>query len=258
MLCSSNISQCRGETGKNDIQSLLSRFHWGNFVVGTDHDQAAMDVVQKFIADIFTQSRSIIKKELLPFQIVKSVENPRPKNTQKKHVPSLRPKAMHTTIYQLTKKIVQKLSSGKGILIPITPALCARIAMMRKWHVKKIDGTLKVDNDYWQLFDDLQDIRTSARRDNTTDPKVIAKRVAKAFSSMLEKDHKRHGSDPDEEIPEAAATTDDAAISYQADIDAALDARNQGQNPLPTAEGEGEQVESGELAETPQVGTTAS
>ncbi|KAJ7300989.1 hypothetical protein DFH08DRAFT_121767 [Mycena albidolilacea] len=108
----------------------------------------------------------------------------------------------------------------------------------RKWHVKKIEGTLKVDkDDYWQLADDdLQDIRTSARRDNTTDPKVIAKRVAKAFSSMLEKDRKRHGSDPDEEIPEAATTTDDAAISYQADIDAALDARNQGQNPLPTTE----------------------
>jgi hypothetical protein len=47
--------------------------------------------------------------------------------------------------------------------------------------MKKIDGTLKVDKDnYWQLVDDdLQDIRTSARRDNTTDPKVIAKHVAK-------------------------------------------------------------------------------
>jgi hypothetical protein len=73
---------------------------------------------------------------------------------------------------------------------------------------------------------------------------------------MLEKDCKRHGSDPDEEIPEATTTTDDAAISYQADIDAALDARNQGQNPLPTAEGEEQDVESGESAETPGVGTT--
>jgi hypothetical protein len=61
---------------------------------------------------------------------VKSVENPRAKNTQKKHVPSLCPKAMHTTIYQLTKNIVQKLSGGKVISIPITPALCARVAMM--------------------------------------------------------------------------------------------------------------------------------
>jgi hypothetical protein len=61
---------------------------------------------------------------------VKSVENPCAKNTQKKHVPSLRPKAMHTTIDQLTKNIIQKLSSGKVISIPITPALCARVAMM--------------------------------------------------------------------------------------------------------------------------------
>jgi hypothetical protein len=51
----------------------------------------------------------------------------------------------------------------------------------RKWHVKKIEGTLKVDKDnYWQLVDnDLQDIRTSARCDNTTNPKVIEKCVAK-------------------------------------------------------------------------------
>jgi hypothetical protein len=47
--------------------------------------------------------------------------------------------------------------------------------------VKKIEGTLKVNkDDYWQLVDnDLQDIHTSACRDNTTDPKAIAKCVAK-------------------------------------------------------------------------------
>lgn len=121
----------------------MLRFRWGNFVAGTEHDQAAMDIVQKSIADAFTQSRSIIKKEvrepsllisllliLIPRQIVKSVENPRPKKSDKKHVPSLRPKAERTTIYQLTKTIVQKLSGGKAISIPITPALCARVAMM--------------------------------------------------------------------------------------------------------------------------------
>jgi hypothetical protein len=105
---------------------------------------------------------------------------------------------MHTTIYQHTKTIIQKLSGGKVISIPIMLALCACIAMMvclifwvkyyslanffqRKWHVKKIEGTLKVNSDdYWKLVDDdLQDICTSARRDNTTDPKTIAKRVAK-------------------------------------------------------------------------------
>ncbi|KAJ7803684.1 hypothetical protein B0H14DRAFT_2613131 [Mycena olivaceomarginata] len=242
MLCSSNISQYRGETGKNDVQALLSRYLWGNFVVGTEHDQAAMDIVQKFIAEVFTQSRSIIKKEL-----VKSVESPRTKNTGQKHVPSLRPKATHTTIYQLTKTIVQKLSGGKTISIPITPVLCARVAMMRKWHVKKIEGTLKVDNDdFWQLVDnDLQEVRNSARRDKTTDPKIIAKCVTKAFSSMLDKDRRHHGSNPDKEIPAATTTTDGAAISYQADIDAALDARNQGQSLSTTVEEEAEQIESG-------------
>ncbi|KAJ7347292.1 hypothetical protein DFH08DRAFT_1002059 [Mycena albidolilacea] len=241
-LCSSNISQYRGETGKNDIQALLLRFRWGNFVPGTEHDQAAMDIVQKFIADAFTQSRSIIKKE-----IVKSVEIPRPKksNSDKKHVPSLRPKEERTTIYQLTKTVVQKLSGGKSISIPITAALCARVAMMRKWHVKT-DGAVNADSDYWKLIDDdLRDIRTKARRD-TTDPKIIAKRVAKAFSHMLEKDRMRHGSNPDEEIPDAATTTDVAAITYQADIDVALGARNQGQHLSPPAEREEEQSQSGE------------
>jgi hypothetical protein len=74
---------------------------------------------------------------------------------------------------------------------------------------------------------------------------------------MLEKDRKRHGSDPDEEIPEATTTTDDTAISYQADIDTALDARNQGQNLSTTAECEGEQIESGASAEAPENEMTA-
>ncbi|KAJ7880049.1 hypothetical protein B0H14DRAFT_3434791 [Mycena olivaceomarginata] len=69
-LCSSNISQYRGETRKNDVQALLLCFRWGNFVAGTEHDQAAMDIVQKSITDAFIQSRSIIK------EIMKSVENP--------------------------------------------------------------------------------------------------------------------------------------------------------------------------------------
>ncbi|KAF7350243.1 hypothetical protein MVEN_01327800 [Mycena venus] len=268
-LCSSNISQYRGETGKNDVQvsfdlgwhrsySMLafrhycSRFRWGNFVAGTEHDQAAMDIIQKSIADAFTQSRSIIKKE-----IVKSVENPHPKKSNKKHVPSLRPKAERTAIYQLTKTIVQKLSGGKAISIPITPALCARVAMMRKWHVRIVDGTVNADSDYWILVDDdLRDIRTKARHD-TTDPKNIAKRVAKAFSSILDKDRNHHGSNPEEEIPDAATTTDDAAITYQADIDAALDARNQGQHLSPPAEYEEQQSGSGASAGAPEVETIA-
>ncbi|KAJ7880048.1 hypothetical protein B0H14DRAFT_2566544 [Mycena olivaceomarginata] len=80
------------------------------------------------------------------------------------------------------------LSSGKAISIPITPALCARVAMMRKWHVKIVDGMILVD-------DNLRDIRTKARWD-TTDPKIIAKHIAKAFNPMLEKDCMHHGSDP--------------------------------------------------------------
>jgi hypothetical protein len=122
----------------------------------------------------------------------------------------------------------------------------------------------------------LQEIHNSACRNNTTDPKVIAKCVAKwvscfftllflltyfcrAFSFMLEKDHRHHGSNPDEEIPAATTTTDDTVISYQANINAALDARNQGQDLLTKAEGEREQIESGAgvLAEAPEVEITA-
>ncbi|KAJ7450511.1 hypothetical protein B0H11DRAFT_2077259, partial [Mycena galericulata] len=172
-----------------------------------------MDVVQKFIGDVLTQSRSTIKKE----EIVKSVEVAKQKKNP--DPPSLRPDHTHTTIYQLTKTIVQKLSGGKAISIPITPALCARVAMMRKWHVRRIENKLSSEDtgkNLWELVDqDLQMIRTVARKD-TEDSAEIAKRVAKAFAAILDKDRKRHGSDPTEEIPDA---TDDALISYQADIE---------------------------------------
>ncbi|KAJ7879323.1 hypothetical protein B0H13DRAFT_1892282 [Mycena leptocephala] len=227
MLCSSKASQYKGETGKNDVQSLLIRHRWGNFVIGTEHDKAAMDVILKFIGETYTQSRSIIKKE-----IVKSLEVPVPSGSRKKHTPSLRPKEAHTTIYQLTKLIVQKLSGGKGVSIPVSAALCSRVALMRKWHLKKLENSIKNTDtdDYWELVDlDLQAIRTKAR-EGTVDPAEIAKRVARAFASILDKDRKRHGSNPNEEIPEAATVTDDGAISYQADIDEALDARNRGHN----------------------------
>ncbi|KAJ7904832.1 hypothetical protein B0H13DRAFT_2510585 [Mycena leptocephala] len=223
MLCSSKISQYKGETGKNDILALLCRHRWGNFVVGTEHDRAAMDIIQKFIGDAFTQSRSIIKKE-----IVKSVETPRAKNGGQTHIPTLRPNDTHATIYQLTKTIVQRLSGGK-----------------RKWHVKKVGNTVKKSDtdDYWQLIDDdLRQIRESAR-ENTTDPSAVAKRVGRAFSSILDKDRNRRGSNPDEEIPDSATVTDDAGISYQADIDAAIEARNQGQSlDTEAAGGDAEQV----------------
>ncbi|KAJ7322804.1 hypothetical protein DFH08DRAFT_817951 [Mycena albidolilacea] len=205
-----------GKTGKNNVQALLLRFRWGNFVAGTEHDQAVMDIIQKSIADAFTQSCSIIKKE-----IVKSVENPRPKKSDK-HVPSLCPKAECTMIYQLTKTIVQKLSSGKAISIPITPALCAHIAMMCKWHVRIVDGM------------------------------NITKRITKAFSSILDKDREHHRSNPDEKIPNATTTTDDAAITYQADINVALDARNQGQHLSPLAEHKKQQSRSGASAGAPK------
>lgn len=51
-------------TYQDSLQTLLTRHRWGNFVAGTEHDQAAMDVIQKFIGDVLTQSRSAIKKEV--------------------------------------------------------------------------------------------------------------------------------------------------------------------------------------------------
>ncbi|KAJ7222557.1 hypothetical protein GGX14DRAFT_558649 [Mycena pura] len=232
-LCSIQITQYRGEAAKNDVQTLLTRHRWGNFVAGTEHDKAAMDVIQKFIGDVLTQSRSAIKKE-----IVKSVETAKQKKSQ--DPPSLRPDHTHTTIYQLTKTIVQKLSGGKAISIPITPALCARVAMMRKWHVRRIENKLSPEDagkSLWELVDqDLQIIRTVARKD-TEDSAEIAKRVAKAFAAILDKDRKRHGSNPTEEIPD---TIDDALVSYQADIDGTIEARSHGQT-VSTGEGTEEQ-----------------
>ncbi|KAJ7501895.1 hypothetical protein B0H11DRAFT_2368791 [Mycena galericulata] len=227
-LCSSHITQYKGEAARNDVQTLLIRHRWGNFVVGTEHDKSAMDIVQKFIGDVFTQSRSIINKEP---EIVKSVEVPKPTGPQKKSsTPALRDAATHTTIYQLTKIIAQKLSGGKTVSIPITPALCARVALMRKWHVKMVEKGTSTKEDYWDHVDkDLQKIRTTARND-AEDATEIAKRVARVFSSMLDKDRQRHGSNASEEIPDVSTATDDAVISYQADIDETIEARSRGAN----------------------------
>ncbi|KAJ7833065.1 hypothetical protein B0H13DRAFT_1914742 [Mycena leptocephala] len=148
---------------------------------------------------------------------------------------------MHTTIHQLTKTIVQKPSGGKVVSIPITPALCGRIALMHKWHVKKVRKTVKKSSEtdnYWQLVnEDPREICESAR-ENTTAANTITKRVGKVFSAILEKDPKQHGSNPDEEIPDFTTVTDDTGISYQADIEAAIEARNQGQSLDTEAAGE--------------------
>lgn len=60
--------------------------------------------------------------------------------------------------------------------------------------------------------------------------------LPRAFAAILDKDRKRHGSNPTEEIPDA---TDDALISYQADIDETIEARSHGQT-VSMGEGEGE------------------
>ncbi|KAJ7842590.1 hypothetical protein B0H13DRAFT_1909764 [Mycena leptocephala] len=164
-------------------QALLCRHCWGNFVVGTEHDRAAMDVIQKFIGDAFTQSHSIIKKE-----IVKSVETLRVKGSQT-HIPTLRPNTTHTTIYQLTKTIVQKLSGGKVVSIPITPALCGCIALMLvdKTYVKSVSlpertplmqtqsrGVLGTDSDAAiEACNQGQSLDTEAAGEDAEQPAVI-------------------------------------------------------------------------------------
>ncbi|KAJ7929863.1 hypothetical protein B0H13DRAFT_2310252 [Mycena leptocephala] len=149
-------------------------------------------------------SRSVIKKE-----IVKSVEvSARRRLARRRH----RPFGQMTAHNNLPthQNITHKLCGGKSTSIPITPSLCSRVALMRKWHVKKVENTVNDPDtaDYSELVDkDLQKIRSKARK-GTTDADEIAKRVARAFASILDKDH-----------PDATATTDEAGMAYQADID---------------------------------------
>ncbi|KAJ7165452.1 hypothetical protein C8R43DRAFT_1122174 [Mycena crocata] len=256
-LCSTHLTQYKGEAAKNDIQTMLMRHRWGNFVAGTEHDKAAMDTIQKFIGEALTQQRAAIKKE-----IVKSVLQPvvKPAAQAKKKSaaassagPSLRPDSSHTTIYQLTKTIVQKLSGGKAISIPITAALCGRVAMMRKWYVRMVEDNIPSEDKgkaLWELVDqDLQRIRSMARKD-TEDTTEIAKRVARAFVSILEKDRKRHGSNPSEEIPDVNTSTDATVISYQADIDETIEARNHGRSVSTAESADGTSTGAGEGAGT--------
>ncbi|KAJ7853243.1 hypothetical protein B0H13DRAFT_1904225 [Mycena leptocephala] len=79
--------------------------------------------------------------------------------------------------------------------------------------------------------------------------------TGRVFSAILEKDRKRQGSNPDEEIPDSATVTDDAGISYQADIDAAIEARNQGQSL--DAEAVGEDAEQPAVIEGPNESSEA-
>ncbi|KAF8133542.1 hypothetical protein K438DRAFT_1998043 [Mycena galopus ATCC 62051] len=188
MLFSSKITEYKGDVAKSTVQTLLFRHRWGNFVVGTEDDKSSMDVVSRFLGDVLTQSRSTIKKEL-------------------------------------TKVIAQKLCGGRTISIPITAALCSRVALMRKWHVRTIEQSLNTD-EFWDFVDiDLEKIRATARKD-TTDANEIAKRVARAFAACLDADRKRHGSNASEEIPDVATASTEDAIAYQEDIDDNLDARH--------------------------------
>ncbi|KAJ7512521.1 hypothetical protein B0H11DRAFT_2214311 [Mycena galericulata] len=121
--------------------------------------------------------------------------------------------------------IALKLFGGKTVSIPITPAFCARVALMRKWHVNMLNKGTSNTGDYWEQVDkDLKKIRTQARND-TED----ADEVATAFSSILENDCKGHGSNAAEEIPDATSTADEAVISYQANVDETIEACSRGQ-----------------------------
>ncbi|KAF8217530.1 hypothetical protein K438DRAFT_1746831 [Mycena galopus ATCC 62051] len=167
MLFSSKITE-----RKDDIAKC-----WGNSVVGTEHNKSFMDVVSMFLSKILTQSCSTIKKE-----IVKSVKVPFPdrvkKEKKEKHTPSLCPTETHTTIYQLTKLIAQKLCGGRTISIPITAALCSHVASMCKWHIRTIKQSLNT-NEFWDFINiNLEKIHATARKD-TTDINEIVKRVAR-------------------------------------------------------------------------------
>lgn len=66
--------------------------------------------------------------------------------------------------------------------------------------------------------------------------------VYRAFSSILDKDRVRHGSNSTEQIPDAATATDEAGMAYQTDIDEVIEARNRGQS----FSGDAEQQSGGE------------
>jgi hypothetical protein len=64
--------------------------------------------------------------------------------------------------------------------------------------------------------------------------------ILRAFNSVLEKDCKCHGSNPSEEILNAAIATDDTSSSFQYDINNMLEAHSSGQDIPMSQETEGE------------------
>ncbi|KAF8206101.1 hypothetical protein K438DRAFT_2092440 [Mycena galopus ATCC 62051] len=216
MLFSRKITEYKGDVAKNTVQTLLLRVrhHWGNFVVGTEHDKSSMDVVSKFLGDVLTVTFNYQERN----REVRRSPSPRTRQKGEEGEAHSRPLTRRDAHHNLP---AYKAYCSKALRL----FQCLIAISQRKLHVRTIEQSLNTE-EFWDFVDiDLEKIHATARKD-TTDANEIAKRVARAFAAFLGADHKRHGSNASEEIPDVTTASTEAAIAYQEDIDDNLDARH--------------------------------
>ncbi|KAJ7508195.1 hypothetical protein B0H11DRAFT_2308408 [Mycena galericulata] len=194
VLLSSKINVYEGDTITDVL--LNRRF---DIPPGLENVPADWAKVIAVVQDALTQKRAKVKK-----MIDWSLKANKSDKTRA-------PKDQHQNIFQLTTAIV------KGTQCSVNVTRCARIALMRKVHLKH-PGV-----DFWNKLDDrLARIRKEAEGD--------AKKITKAFRALLTEDQSTHGVkdyELDEKVDEFQQQVDelidvgaiDAATSAQAAAD---------------------------------------
>ncbi|KAJ7196354.1 hypothetical protein GGX14DRAFT_574924 [Mycena pura] len=183
ILLSTHLTAYRGEAAKDILLNILkvNRFDLPPKIESNPADFAKLvSVVEK----AFTQKRADIKKAL--GQSMGVGEKPP------------RPRGEHQSIFMLTQHLVQ------GTKCAVTLELAARVALMRQ--VYREDPS----KDFWKTLDKkLRKIRDASSGD--------AKRITRAFQSILQTDRDAHGIN-DYNIP------NNPKQSLQSEVDSRIDA----------------------------------
>ncbi|KAJ7583761.1 hypothetical protein C8J56DRAFT_893429 [Mycena floridula] len=195
VLLSSHISAYKaGKTAQNHVMAMLKRHRYG-LPPNIENVTADWEKVKAVAGYALTEKRSSIKK-LLRKSLTGSNGN-----TNK-----CLPGPEQATIYQLTKSLVEDTKT------PVTPALAARVALMRRVYI------LDPSNGFWDKLDeDLEDIQKEATRRSLESKKPFARCLVKIFDAIIQADKSKHGVSADEDLN--GDSNDD---TFQDDVDAII------------------------------------
>ncbi|KAJ7593646.1 hypothetical protein C8J56DRAFT_1043448 [Mycena floridula] len=193
VLLSTHISQYKGKTALNHVMAMVKKHRYG-LPPGFENNTADLEKVENVATGVLTEKRSAIKK-----LIRKSLTGSKGSGDE-----ILADSTQHSTIYQLTKTLV------KDTKTPVTPALAARVALMRRNYIADSGGK------FWDTLDaDLADIKAKALESSLARKKSVARCLAKMFEFILQDDREQHGV----VAPEEDLNGDDGSDSFQDDVD---------------------------------------